>query len=65
MPNDTLMGLGSYVASTTGFSEPVLLLATDKNNASTIQRWNCNTNPHNEAPTMAQSRRATDMIFQG
>jgi integrase len=23
------------------------------------------TNPHNEAPTMAQSRRATDMIFQG
>src|ERR1700683_1483837 len=32
MPNDTLMGLGSYVASTTGFSESVLLLATHKNN---------------------------------
>jgi len=23
------------------------------------------TNPHNEAPTIAHSRRATDMIFQG
>jgi hypothetical protein len=24
-----------------------------------------NTNPHNEAPTIAHSRRATDIIFQG